>query len=231
MATYDSPPRRSVAESLLYQYDDPATAHSPTSATGFDVIEVECYRLAMERSLEADQRQLAREMLRNKADSFAQQARLLREESLATEEVSHLEESLEGACDRAIECRIAISELQEAEEIRFIKFEIKILNLKLWEDLLKDPDCKEIYGQKMKQRVRPFGEFSHLATTVTDWAKLRQKLEWIEKVLVMSKFDELDPIEDMHSMKKVLAKKADAIHKYNVLNDIIFEEHDEAEGN
>jgi len=227
MPNYNSPPRRSVAEPLLDPYEHEANTHSPTSTTSFDVIEAESYRLALDKSLEFDQKKLAREVLRNKADSFALQAKLLREESLATEVVSHLEKSLQNACDKAIECRMAMAELQEAEEIRYIKFEVKILNLKIWEDLRKDPDCKEIYAQKMEPRVRPFGEFSHLAFAVTEWVKLRQKLEWIEKVLVKSKFDELDPIENMHVMKKVLAKKADAIHKYNVLNDIIFFEKDE----
>lgn len=188
------------------------------------MIEAENYRLEMEQRLDADSKRLARKLLRSKSNSFSEQARLLRQESIATEEVNRLEDSLQDACDHAIGCRIAMAEMQEAEEMKYIKFEVKILNLKLWEDLLKDPDCREIYAQKMKPRVRPFGYFSHLASSVTEWVKLRQKLEWIERVFVMSKFDELDPIENMEAMKKVLAKKADAIHKYNMLNEIVFEE-------
>lgn len=208
---------------------DEAATYSPTSAADFEVIELESYRLAMMRRLVDEHNQVTRKMSRSKADSFAQQAKFLREEALAMDAVVHLEASLQRACDRTINCRIGMAKLQEAEEMKYIKFEVKILNLKLWENLLRDPDCRDIYAQKMKPRVRPFGSFSHLASSITDWVKLRQKLEWVEKVLVMSQFDENDPVENEERIKKILKKKADAIHRYNRLNDIIFVEEAEEE--
>jgi hypothetical protein len=160
---------------------------------------------------------------------LAQQARLLREESKATEVVATLEESLQEACDRSIACRVAIAKLQQFEEIKQIQYEVQILNLKLWEYILQDPDCCEIYAEPIKPRTRPFGDFSHIAFWVSDWIKLRQKLEWIERVLVMSEPDPTRSEADTMALKKILKKKADAIHRFNRLNDIVFEEEDEGD--
>ncbi len=224
MKNYDSPARTSIIQPILDPYDDEMATSSPTSTVEYDSIEDEVLRFEMSKSLKLDQEKLAREVLRHKADSLAKQARLLREESKATEAISRLEGSLKEACDRSIACRIDISKLREAEGIRYIKFEVKALNLKVWEYLLQDPDCHEIYAQAIKPRTRPFGDFSHIATGVSDWVKLRHKLEWIEKVLVLSEPNQSCPETDKIALKKVLKKKADAIHRFNILNDIIFEE-------
>jgi hypothetical protein len=222
MTNYDSPPRRSVAESLLEAHNDESATYSPTSTAEIEIVEFESYRLSMMRKLAEEHNKVTRHMSRSKADSFAQQARYLREEAQASDAVNHLEGSLQRACDRAIACRMDMAKLQEAEEIKYVKFEVKVLNLKIWESLLRDPDCRDIYAQTMNLRVRPFGDFSNVASSVTEWVKLRQKLEWVEKVLVMSQFKETNPIEDEQSITKILKKKADAIHRYNCLNDIIF---------
>ena len=219
MTNFDSPPRRSVTEAAHY---DESVTYSPTSTADSEMIDLGSYRFAKMRSIAVEENRVARNMSRSKADSFAQQARFLREEAQATDAVNLLEESLHRACDQAIACRINMAKLQEAEEIKYVQFEVKILNLKIWDILLRDPDCRDIYSQEKKQRTRPFGSFSHLASSVTDWVKLRQKLEWIEKVLIMSQFDENDPIDDAQKVTKILKRKADAIHRYNRLNDIIF---------
>lgn len=222
------PPMMPSSEPFAYDEEgDETNNNSPTSTFDYDAIEEDILRLEMSKDLKLDQERLVREVLRHKADSLAQQARLLREESKATEVVAELEESLQVACDQSISCRVAISKLQQVEEIKHLQYEVQILNLKLWEYILQDPDCCEIYSEPIKPRSRPFGDFSHVAFWASDWIKLRQKLEWIERVLVMSEPDPTNSEADTLALKKILKKKAEAIHRFNQLNDIIFEEEDE----
>ena len=171
---------------------------------------------------------LAREALRSNAHSSSQQARLLREESEAHDEVKELEKALRIACDQAMSIRVEISKAEEEAEMRYLKFEVRALNLKVWEHLLQDPDCREVYKQKMKARTRPFGKFTHLAITLDDWIKLKKKLEWIEKALVLAneKQDTFGEDEKI-ALKETLKLKANIIHRYNGLNEIVFEENDD----
>ena len=171
---------------------------------------------------------LAREALRSNAHSSSRQARLLREQSEANEEVKQLEEALRIACDQAMSIRVEVSKAEEQAEIRYLKFEVRVLNLKVWEHLLQDHDCREVYKQKMKPRTRPFGKFTHVAITLDDWIKLKKKLEWIEKALVLANETQDTFGEDeKFALKKTLKLKANIIHRYNGLNEIIFEGNDD----
>jgi hypothetical protein len=207
-------------------FDDGWVDRSPTSTFDMREIDVQAQRAAQLASrLKRVKDLLSRDTLRFNAHTSTRQAKLLREESEALDEVRLLERSLQEACDRAMTARVEITKVEEEAEIRYVKFQVRVLNLKLWEHLLLDRDCQEVYRKPMKPRTTPFGTFSHVANSMDDWITLRKKLEWIEKVLVMSnaKVDDSAEVEKI-TLKGILKRKACVIHRYNRLNEIFFED-------
>jgi hypothetical protein len=209
-----------------------ATTNVPTSGA-FDMDEIELqihHSTQLASRLKSAKETLARDALLFNAHSSSRQAKLLREEAEAQDAVRYLEKALKQACDQAMTTRVAMSKAEEQAEIRYLKFEVQLLNLKLWEHLLKDFDTREVYQKKMKPRTNRFNKFSHMATSLDDWIKLKKKLEWIEKALVMSN-EKLDTFgeKQKNALKETLKLKANIIYRYNRLNEICFDDDDEEE--
>jgi len=224
-------------------YDSSRSTHSTSSTSRSDHRSSIATQLSsrLHRALET----LARDAFRSNAHSTSQEAKLLCEESEADDVVRTLEEKLREACDHSMALRVEISKIEERAQIRYLKFEVRVLNMKVWEHLLHDCDCREVYTQKkmLPRTTGPFGKFTHRAKTYDDWMKLKRKLEWIEKALIVcqqkeeeeeeknnnnekSKMPEEDATQDketLRTLKGTLKLKADIIQRYNRLNEIVFE--------
>lgn len=206
-------------------FDDSETK-SPTSSWDVQGMQAEVKRADLQARLDQARRVLKQDTQRFQNQSSSQHAKMLREESELVEETTRFESELHQACDHAIALRVKMARVEEEAQIRHLKWQVRILNLKLLECILQDPDCQDIYSEssssnRVLPRTQLFNKFSQ-CQSLDDWIGIKRKLEWIEKVLVISN-EELAKCEEARDEKRlteILEVKGEAIHRYNDLNDI-----------